>query len=191
MAQPHAPAPLKEGLIHEPASEHGGGFPPFESSTFVAQIIWLALAFGLLYYLMSKIALPQIAGILHDRQSRLSGDLDQAARAKSEADGARDTYERALKDAQSKAKGIAQSTREQLAGEAETRRKSLEADLATKLAEAETQIRTRTATAMGSVREVAADAATAIVERLTGQAPDRAAVEAAYDRAAARPQTVH
>jgi F-type H+-transporting ATPase subunit b len=190
MAQPHAPAPLKEGLIHEPASEHGGGFPPFESSTFVAQIIWLALAFGLLYYLMSKIALPQIAGILHDRQSRLSGDLDQAARAKSEADGARDTYERALKDAQSKAKGIAQSTREQLAGEAETRRKSLEADLATKLAEAETQIRTRTATAMGSVREVAADAATAIVERLTGQAPDRAAVEAAYDRAAA-PQTVH
>ncbi|UHC18542.1 F0F1 ATP synthase subunit B' [Methylobacterium currus] len=189
MAQPHAPAPTQEGLIHEPASEHGGGFPPFESSTFVAQILWLALAFGLLYYLMSKVALPQIAGILHDRQARLAGDLDQAARAKAEADSARDTYERALKDAQGKAKGIAQTTREQLAAEAETRRKSLEADLATKLAEAETQIRTRTATAMSSVREVAADAATAIVERLTGHAPDRAAVEAAYDRTAA--QTVH
>ena len=63
MAQPHAPAPTQEGLIHEPASEHGGGFPPFESSTFVAQILWLALAFGLLYYLMSKVALPQIAVI--------------------------------------------------------------------------------------------------------------------------------
>ncbi|GJD47691.1 ATP synthase subunit b [Methylobacterium crusticola] len=187
MAQPHPPAAPHEGLIHEPATEHGGGFPPFESSTFAAQVLWLALAFGLLYYLMAKVALPQIAGILHDRQGRLAGDLDEASRMKSEADAARDSYERSLKEAQDKAKGIAQATRAQLAAEADTRRKTLEGELAAKIGESETLIRSRTATAMGSVREVAADAATAIVERLTGQAPDRAAVETAYDRT----QTAH
>ena len=35
---------------------------------------------------------------------------------------------------------------------------------------------------MASVRGIAADTATAIVERLTGRAPDRGAVEAALDR---------
>jgi F-type H+-transporting ATPase subunit b len=39
---------------------------------------------------------------------------------------------------------------------------------------------------MGSVRGIAADTATAIVERLTGQPPDRGAVEAALDRTLAR-----
>jgi len=35
----------------EVPAEHGagGGFPPFEGSTFAAQLIWLVLAFGLLY----------------------------------------------------------------------------------------------------------------------------------------------
>ncbi|WP_298952434.1 F0F1 ATP synthase subunit B [uncultured Methylobacterium sp.] len=183
MAQSHPPAGQTGTLIEEPMSEHGAGFPPFNSTTYASQILWLALAFGLLYYLMSRIALPRIAGILHDRQSRLAADLDEASRMKTEADGARDTYERSLKEAQDKAKGIAQSTRDQLAGEAEERRKTLEADLAAKLAEADAAIRSRTATAMGNVREIATDTAAAIVERLTGQSPDRAAVEAAYDRA--------
>ncbi|MFE1602871.1 F0F1 ATP synthase subunit B family protein [Methylobacterium sp. ID0610] len=187
MAQPTPHANLQEGLIHEPASEHGGGFPPFQSSTFVAQILWLAIAFGLLYYLMSRVALPRITAILHDRQTRLAGDLDAATRMKTDADAARESYETSLKEAQAKAKGIAQATRDSLAAEAETRRKGLEADLAAKLADAETQIRSRTVSAMSNVREVAADAATAIVERLTGQAPERAAVEAAYDRT----QTAH
>ncbi|ACL62389.1 F0F1 ATP synthase subunit B [Methylobacterium nodulans] len=187
MAQPTPHAGLQEGLIHEPASEHGGGFPPFQSSTFAAQILWVAITFGLLYYLMSRVAIPRITGLLHERQMRLAGDLDEAARMKTDADAARESYARSLKEAQDKAKGIAQATRDSLAAEAETRRKSLEADLAAKLAESEAQIRSRTVSAMSNVREVAADAATAIVERLIGQTPDRAAVEAAYDRT----QTVH
>jgi F-type H+-transporting ATPase subunit b len=36
---------------------------------------------------------------------------------------------------------------------------------------------------MASVRGIAAEAATAIVERLTGKAPERATVEAALSRA--------
>ncbi|MGY2052451.1 F0F1 ATP synthase subunit B [Methylobacterium sp. JK268] len=187
MAQPTPHAGLQEGLIHEPASEHGGGFPPFQSSTFASQILWLAITFGLLYYLMSRVAIPRITSLLHERQTRLAADLDEASRMKTDADAAREAYERSLKEAQDKAKGIAQATRESLAAEAEARRKTLEADLAAKLADAEAQIRTRTASAMGNVREIAADAAAAIVERLVGQAPDRAAIEAAYDRT----QTAH
>lgn len=185
MAQPHTPGPTHEALVSEPASEHGAGFPPFESHTFVAQTLWLALAFGLLYYLMAKVALPRIEAILHDRARRLTSDLDEAQRMKTEADAAGAAYEKSLADARSKAKGIAQETKDALAAEADGRRKGLEADLHEKMAQAEATIRTGTQAAMTNVRAIAGETAAAIIERLTGQAPDAQVLEAALDRSAA------
>ncbi len=185
MAQPHTPGPTHEALVSEPASEHGAGFPPFESHTFVAQALWLALAFGLLYYLMAKIALPRIEAILHDRARRLSSDLDEAQRMKLEADAAGAAYEKSLTDARAKAKSIAQATKDALGVEADGRRKGLEADLHEKIAQAEATIRTGTQAAMANVRGIAGETAGAIIERLTGQAPDAPAIEAALDRSMA------
>ncbi|MCJ2055427.1 F0F1 ATP synthase subunit B' [Methylobacterium sp. J-048] len=168
----------------EHTEAHSGAFPPFETSGFLSQLIWLALAFGLLYYLMDKVALPRIQAILHARAERLRADLDQAQAMKAEADAAGIAYETALRDAQGKARDIAQTTRNELAGEAETKRKALEADLNAKLSTAEATIRTRTEAAMGNVRSIAGEAATAIVERLTGQAPDPATLDRALDATA-------
>ena len=40
------------------AAEHGhapaGSFPPFDKSTFVPQLVWLALTFGFLYVMLSR-----------------------------------------------------------------------------------------------------------------------------------------
>ena len=52
-----------ESLEHVPASEHGGGFPPFQKETFASQLVWLVLVFVALYLLMSRIALPQSADL--------------------------------------------------------------------------------------------------------------------------------
>ncbi len=43
MAEPH-----KTGT-EQPAGEHKGGFPPFQSQTFASQLVWLVIAFVLLY----------------------------------------------------------------------------------------------------------------------------------------------
>ncbi len=168
----------------EHTEAHTGAFPPFESSGFLAQLIWLALAFGLLYYLMDKVALPRIQGILHDRAERLRGDLDQAQAMKTEAEAAGVAFETALREAQGKAREIAQGTRNTLAAEAETKRKALEAELNTKLAASEATIRSRTEEAMSNVRSIAGETAAAIVERLTGHAPDSASLDRALDATA-------
>lgn len=179
-----APGPTPGGRteIAEIAEGHGGAFPPFRSDTFVAQILWVALAFGLLYYLMSKFALPRIGAILHERSLRLGADLGEAHRMRAEAEAAGAAYEASLKEASDRSKGIAQAARDAAAAEADSKRKALEADLAQKLAASEATIRARTADAMANVREIAGDTASAIVERLTGQAPDRGQLDAALDR---------
>lgn len=190
MAQPHSlTTPPPGSDVHVvahggQAAPHGAAFPPFETHTFLSQLIWLALAFGLLYYLMDKIALPRIQAILHERANRLAADLDEAQRMKSEADAAGAAYEKSLADAQAKAREIATGTRNALSAEAETKRKALEAELNQKLAASEATIRNRTAEAMGNVRGIAGETASAIVERLTGQAPDQASLDRALDRAA-------
>lgn len=168
------------------APAHKAAFPPFQADTFAGQLLWFAISFGLLYWLMSKVALPKIGAVLHDRSQRIAADLAEADGMRSRAEEAAAAYEAALAQARDKAKGIAQEMRDKLTAESDAQRKSLEAELATKLAEAEATIGARTKEAMSSVRGIAADAAGSIVERLTGRAPDQAAIEAALDRAGTR-----
>ncbi|RAI42979.1 F0F1 ATP synthase subunit B' [Rhodoplanes roseus] len=173
--------PTQATTEHVPASEHGGGFPPFKAETYASQLFWLALCFVVLYAMVSKIALPRMAGILADRRSRIDGDLAEAVRLKGDADAAVASYEKALADARNRAHTIATETRERLAAESEAHRKSVEAELADKLAAAEKSIAASKTAAMANVRGIAVDATGAIVGRLLGKAPSEAAAAAAVD----------
>jgi F-type H+-transporting ATPase subunit b len=177
MAQKNAQSVITEE--HVPASEHGGGFPPFQKDTFASQLLWFALVFVALYLVMSRVALPRIGGILEARKARIDGDLADAARLKDQSEIAIAAYEKALADARSRAQALANETREQAAAAAETARKVLDQKLNARIAEAEKTIaRTRTA-AMTNVQSIAAEAASAIVERLIGTAPAGAQVASA------------
>lgn len=158
-------------------------FPPFEKEHFASQLIWLALAFVILYLLMSRIAVPRVAGILADRRARIEGDLAEAQVAREQSEAAGAAYEKALADARGRAQTIANETRDKFAAEAEATRKSLEAQLHDKLVDAEKSIAETKAAAMTNVRTIAVDAAQTIVEKLTGAAPAGNAVESAVDRA--------
>ena len=160
-----------------------GAFPPFQKDTFASQLVWLAITFVLLYLLMSRIAVPRIAGIIEDRAKRIEGDFAAAQAMKNESEAALAAYEKALSEARGRAQAIANETRDRLHAEGEERRKAIEADLNAKLADAEKTIATTKAAAMTNVRGIALDTASAIVERLIGSAPPAPAVAAAVDQA--------
>lgn len=171
----HGPAGMKmaeevhtETQVAHGEGAHSGGFPPFDTSTFGSQLLWLAITFGLLYYLMAKVALPRIAGILEDRRDRIEGDREEALRLKEETDNAIAAYEQALAEARKKAHGIAQANRDKLSADVAEKRAAVEADLGEKLAEAEARIREIKAAALGQVGEIATEATSEIVEALGG-----------------------
>jgi F-type H+-transporting ATPase subunit b len=164
------------GVDHVPKSEHGGGFPPFDAHSFASQLVWLAIAFVLLYLLMSKLALPKVGGVIENRQKRIEGDVAEAGRLKQQSDEAVAAYEKALADARGRAQTIANETREKQAAAAEATRKKVEDELNAKLAQAEKTIAATKQAAMSNVRSIAEDAAAAIVERLIGTAPNQKAV---------------
>jgi len=163
-----------------------GPFPPFAKETFVSQLVWLAITFGILYLLMSRVAIPRIGGILAARTQRIEGDFAAAQRMKEEAEAALAAYEKSLAEARNRAQVIGAEIRDKLNAEADERRKALEAKLNNELAEAEKTIAATKTAAMANVRGIAVDAAAAIVERLIGTAPPPAAVTSAVDEALKR-----
>ncbi|OQM75570.1 F0F1 ATP synthase subunit B [Manganibacter manganicus] len=177
-------APAAQAGTEVPHQEGGHeSFPPFDATTFPSQLLWLAITFGLFYVFLKKTVVPRIGGVIEERSSRITSDLDQAAKLKDEADAAVAAYEQELAEAKTRANAIGQEARDAAKAEAETARKSVEADLESKLAEAESHIATIKTAAMKDVGAIAESTATAIIERLLGKA-DKADVAAAVKSAA-------
>ncbi len=170
---------MAEPTAHTEKPAGHGAFPPFQAEHFPSQLLWLTVSFVLLYVLMSRIALPRIGSILAERSKRIGDDLAAAQSLKERSDAAHAAYDKALADARARAQSIASSTREKHASEAAAMQKKLEAELHEKLAAAEQSIATMRTAAMGNVRTIAADTASAIVERLLGKAPAEHEVAAA------------
>jgi F-type H+-transporting ATPase subunit b len=169
------------GAHTEAEGGHGGGFPPFESSTFASQLVSLLIAFVALYVIVSRIALPRVGSVIDARQDAIEGDLAAAQKLKDESDAALKAYESDLAAARSRAQAISNETREKLNAASEAERKTLEERLSVKLADAEKQIAATRESAMSNVRGIAADAAGAIVQQLTGVLPDGNTLNSAVD----------
>jgi F-type H+-transporting ATPase subunit b len=153
----------------KPAGETA--FPPFDPTFYASTVFWLLITFGIVYYLMSKVALPRISGILEDRAAKIDGDLAAATAMQDKAKASAEAYEKLLADAKANAQTIGQKAKDGAAAEADARRKTVEADMVAKVTAAEASIATARGKAMGNVDGIAADAAAEIVKRISGIAP--------------------
>lgn len=180
MATPETGSTLPAGVVDNPDAGHqAAAFPPFDAHNFLPQLVWLVIVFGALYWLMSRIALPRVAGILDARHNRIASDLDSARTMQDQAVAAGQAYDATLADAKARAQGVGQAAHDRLHAETEARRHSLEAGLNAKLAAAEAQITETKSRAMTNVDGIARETATAIVQHLTGRTPGADHIDAA------------
>jgi F-type H+-transporting ATPase subunit b len=169
-----------EGTLAHGGQPHGKSpFPPFDPANFTPLLIWLVLTFGLLYLLMSKIALPRVANILHTRSTKISGDIAEAHGLHAQSEEAAAALEKTLAEARAKAQALAQETHARLNAETEAKRQVLEANLNGQLGSAEAHIAEMKKQAMSNVGTIAGEAAAAIVARITGRPADTRAIAAA------------
>lgn len=166
---------------HAGTEAHSEVFPPFDPASFSSQLLWLAITFGALYFLMSRVALPRIGSILETRRTRIEGDLKEAERLRQETEKAAAAYEAALAEARRNAHGIAEETRAGIKADIDGRRADVEAGLSKRVAEAEARIQADKQAALTNVGSIAAETAQALVAKISGTvtaAEARAAVAA-------------
>jgi len=152
--------------------------PQLEFATFVPQLVWLTISFGLLYLLLARIALPRIAAVLEARANQIADDLDQAESLDRKAEAALGHYEEALATARAEAHQIAARNRDALEAAVAAKKAEMDARIAGLSAKAEAEIAAATGQAMANVAEVAGDVAASVVEKLIGMSADKAAVTA-------------
>lgn len=183
----HQPAEAGHGTTAMTEAGHGaeahGAFPPFDSTTFPSQILWLAISFGLLYLLMSRIALPRVGSIIHDRNQRILGDIAEANRLKAQSEEAAAAYEQALAEARRNAATIAQKARDAAKADADAERAKAEGEVNDKVAQSEKAIAASKAKAMAEVGGIATETADGIVKALIGGSVTKADIEKAVKAA--------
>lgn len=154
-----------------------------------SQVFWGAGIFLLLYLLLSRWALPQVASVLEERTGKIAGDLDAARAAKATADSAVAELTDATQRARAEAQAAINRAADRAKQAAAMQTAELNARLDAQLASAEGRIAAARSSAVHALRTVARDTADTVITRLTGTQPDTATVDRAVAAAlAARTQ---
>ncbi|MEO9514642.1 MAG: F0F1 ATP synthase subunit B' [Paracoccaceae bacterium] len=158
------------------------GMPQLDFSTFGNQIFWLLVALVVIYFVLSRVALPRIAAILAERSGTITNDLAAAEDLKVKAIEAEQVYEKALADARAEAQNIAAATRAEIQADLDVAIAKADAEIAAKAAESESAIAEIRAGAVDAVKAVAKDTAGEIVSVLGGKADAKAVTAAVTAR---------
>ena len=157
--------------------------PQFDLTVWPAQLIWLAICFVTLYFLMARVALPRISDVLEEREFKINDALRRAEGLKHDAEDAAAAYEKTMADARAKAQEELRGVRERVAAEAAARHAELNELLASEVGAAEQSIAEAREAAVSSIREMAINAAATATERLIGEKVETKSVAAAVDKA--------
>jgi F-type H+-transporting ATPase subunit b len=155
----------------------------FKNPLTISQVEWMVVILLVLYFLLSRWALPQIGKVLEHRAATISADLDAARSAKAQADEAVAALNKTMHDARAKAQAEITQAVDAAKEAARANAAALQAKLDAQLEASEKQIAAAQEAALAAIKPVAADTAAEILARLTGQTPDKAALSPEIDAA--------
>jgi F-type H+-transporting ATPase subunit b len=187
---PPAPNPADHAAVAdthastEAAHGEGGGLPQFEFQHWFGQIVYLIFLFAILYLLIAKVFAPRMRRVFDERESTITTAIATARQVQAEAAGQAEAAKAEVEKARADSRAASVAAKARVTDEANRRAAEEEAVVNARIAEAETAIGKTRDAAMANVATIAADTASAIVERLTGKAPTSAETAAAVKGAA-------
>jgi len=172
-------AETKPHLDDSHAEAAAGGLPQLDLSTWMSQIFWLVVIFGILYFVLAKFILPKLGNGLAERSDHIADDLDAAARFQRDAEEAEKAYTHALADTRAKAHNVAETTRKSVDAEVATELEAAEAEASRQTQAAEARIKVLRDKAMSNIDEIAETTANEIFTNFIGKSAPPAKLKAA------------
>ncbi len=135
---------------------------------FFSQLFWLALVFGIIFFVIGRGMLPKIQSTVELREAKIAEDLAQAQAARAAAEETEAAWRERMDAARAEAGKLAQEAKQAAAVDTEAKVRKAADKIAVKTDKAETRIREALEAARGEIEAVAAEATQDIVGRLTG-----------------------
>lgn len=156
------------------------GLPQLCFDWFPNQIFWLIVTLIAIYLLLTRMALPRIAGVLSERAGTISNDLAAADDLRAKAAEAEKAYDKALAEARAEAQKIIAEAKAEMQKDLDAAIARADAEIAERTEASQKAIADIRAGAMESVREVARDTVGAVLDVMGTEAE-----QAEIDRAVA------
>ena len=156
--------------VVEHGAEASAGMPQLDFSTFPNQIFWLIVTLVVIYFVLSRIALPRIGAVLAERSGTITNDIAAAEELKQKTVEAEAVYQQALEDARAQASAIVAEAKADIQSELDAELKKADKKIAAKAAESEKAIAEIRDGAVKSVTQVAKDTAKELVAVFGGTA---------------------
>lgn len=138
------------------------------AATWVSQIFWLVLTFGLVFLIVGRGMLPRVQATIERRDGTIAGDLAAARAARDAADRAEADWQTADHANRERAQALVAQARSGATKATEATLAAANGQQAATLAVREAEIRAAAARAGTEIEAVAAEAAQAIVSRVSG-----------------------
>jgi F-type H+-transporting ATPase subunit b len=152
-----------------------------------SQWFWLLLSLGVIYAFVGRGIVPRVEATVDLRDARIADDLAEAERLRVEAAAAEEDLRKRLNDVHAEAQAAIAQAKSDAAKATEKRLSAADRRFSTRMAEAAALLDEARRSALAEIEDVAADAASAIVAKLTGakvgETAAREAVTGALNRA--------
>jgi F-type H+-transporting ATPase subunit b len=139
----------------------------------LSELIIAAVAFGILFFFMSKWVFPRVNQLLEQRREKIQGDLEKAEEAKTEAQGMLNDYRQQLAGAREESNRIIEEAR----ATAETMRRDLmakaEQERQAAVARAQEEIRAERDRVMQELKVQVGELSLALASRMVGESLDK------------------
>jgi F-type H+-transporting ATPase subunit b len=152
------------------AAKEGGG--NFLVTPGLGLMLWTLIAFGITYYVLSRLAFPRIAEALDKRRRAIDESIDSAVRTKQEADELLAEYRARLKEAREQADDIVARSRraaESMQDESKAEAKRYREEL---MDSTRRDIETETRRSLDQIRKEVADLTIIATEKVTRKSLD-------------------
>jgi F-type H+-transporting ATPase subunit b len=160
------------------------GMPQLNFHDYAPQLVWLTIVFVVLYWVMSRLAVPAISDTLKGRQAKIQGDLDATGRANDDTRALVENYQKRLADARENARRVIREQAEADAAAAAARGAEQHERLAAQVAEAERRIADQRRAVMAGFEALAGEIAQSVYSKVAGQPADMGALNARVAAAA-------
>lgn len=147
-----------------------------------SQLFWLSISFGLLYYIMAKVALPRMDSVLQNREDKRMQDLEEADNYQFQAQDIEHRCKKLLEEAHAKAGAMLDEARKEAAKSVDESMARLDKDLDKKLAEAQKSIADSQQKARESMYEIATELSQIVVKDVAGIKVNASAAEKAVSK---------
>ncbi len=165
-------SPIELEEVGKCVDSHGGavGMPQLCTDWMSNQVFWLLVTLVVIFVVLSRIALPRIAGILAERSGAITNDLAAAEDLKAKAVEAEEAYNKALADARAEAQNIVAAAKADIQSDLNKAIAKADAEIAARSAEGEKVIAGIRAGALESIKQVAKDTTKEVVAAMGGKA---------------------